>query len=168
MELQGPTVQRHEVQILTVHFQFSGQVESVGPVANFLNDSTRCSLSLHDVQFAPIGPASPLKAISRPHVVVCKSEIVLVYFTSAEIRASIRTLVRREPLVAYTPLAVCRGHFHMPAEARMSDFLDFTPGNILFVTDARSFPLVELPAPFPTDADLLMVERSHISFYHPA
>jgi hypothetical protein len=168
MELQAPLAQRHEVQILTVHFQFSGQIETVGPVANFINDPTRDCFSLYDVRMAHLTPGSPLKTISRPHVVVRKPHIVLLYFTSAEIRTSIRTLTRRELLVAYTPVAVCRGYFHMPAEANVRDFLGVTPGDLLPVSEAHIFPMIELPAPFPAQADLVMVGRPHLQFYHAA
>lgn len=168
MELEGPRVQRHDVQILTTRFQFSGQVETVGPVANFIDDPTRDNLSLYDTHLAPLTPGTPLKAISRPHVVVRKSQIVLLYFTSAEIRASIRTLTRRELLVAYTPVAVCRGYFHMPTEADVRDFLSIIRGNLLPVTEPLIFPLRELPAPFPTKADLMMVGSPHLQFYHTA
>jgi hypothetical protein len=168
MELEGPRVQRHDVQILTTRFQFSGQVETVGPVANFIDDPTRDSLSLYDTRLASLTPGTPLKAISRPHVVVLKSQIVLLYFTSAETRASIRTLTRRELLVAYTPLAVCRGYFHMSSEADVRDFLSLARGDLLPITQAHIFPLVELPEPFPAEAELVMVGRSHLHFYHTA
>ena len=168
MELDGPLVQRHDVQILTTRFQFSGQIETVGPVASFIDDPTRDNLSLYDTRMAPLTPGTPLKAISRPHVVVRKSQIVLLYFTSAEIRASIRTLTRRGLLVAYTPLAVCRGYFHMSSEAAVRDFLGLVRGAMLPITQAHIFPLVELPEPFPAEADLVMAGRSHLHFYHTA
>jgi hypothetical protein len=168
MELEGPRVQRHDVQILTTRFQFSGQVETVGPVANFINDPTRDNLSLYDTHLASLTPGTPLKAISRPHVVVRKSQIVLLYFTSAETRAAIRTLARRELLVAYTPLVVCRGYFHMSSEADVRDFLSLVRGDFLPITEAHIFPLVELPEPFPAEAELVMAGRSHLHFYHTA
>ncbi len=166
MALQAPPVQRHDVQILTVPFQFSGQLETVGPVFNFINDPSRDSFSLYDVRLMPLTSGSPLKGLFHPHVVVRRSQIVLLYFTSAETRASIRLIVRRELLVAYTPLAVCRGYFHMAAEASVRDFLAITPGDLLPITEAHVFPLIELPAPFPTKADLLLASRFHLQLYH--
>ncbi len=166
MELQAPPIYRHEVQILTAHLQFSGQLETVGAVDNFINDPARDSLSLYDVHMAPLMPGSPLKTISRPHVVIRKPQIILIYFASAETRASIRMLARRELLVAYTPVAVCRGYFHMPTEANVRDFLGTIPGDLLPITEAHIFPFIELPAPFPAEADLVMMSRSHILAYH--
>jgi hypothetical protein len=93
---------------------------------------------------------------------------MLLYLASAETRDSIHTLARSEPLVAYTPLAVCRGHFHMPAEANVNEFLSVTPGQFLPVTQAKVFPLYELPQPFPTETDILLLGRDHLQLYHPA
>ena len=168
MVLEAPPIQRHEVQLLTAHFQFSGHIETVGPVDNFINDPTRDDFSLYDVRLASLTPGSPLKTFSRPHVVVRKPHIVFLYFTSAETRASIHTLARRELLVAYTPIAVCRGYFHMPTEANVRDFLGVVPGDLLPVTEAHIFPLAELPAPFPAEASLVMASRAHLHCYHTA
>jgi hypothetical protein len=71
-------------------------------------------------------------------------------------------------MMIYTPIAVCRGYLPMPAEARIGDFLGVVPGELLPVIDARIFPFVELPAPFPLEADLMLMGRSHWLFYHPA
>ncbi len=168
MGLKAPPSQRHEVQILTSRFQFSGQLETVGPVDNFVNDPARHNLSLYDVHIAPLTPGSPLQGILRPYVVIRKSRIVFLHFTSAETRASISTYPRRELLVIYMPMAVCRGHLHVPTEARLGDFLDVIPGSLLPVTEARIFPLVEMPAPFPVEAEMVLIGRSHVLFYHTA
>ncbi len=166
MGLQAPPTQRHDVQILTLDFQFSGQLETIGPVLNFINSPGRDSLSLHDAHLAPLTPGSPLKGISHSHVVVRKPQIVLLCLISPESRASIRTLARRELLVAYTPVAVCRGYFHMSAEAKVRDFLEVTPGDLLPITEAQIFPLVELSAPFTTRAELILAGRAHLQLYH--
>lgn len=161
-------IQRHDVQILTVDFQFSGQLETIGALLNFINDPARDSLSLYDAHLAPFRPSSPLKGFSRPHVVVRRPYIVFLYFASAETRTSLKLLARQELLIAYTPVAVCRGYFHMSAEASTRDFLDVTPGGFVAVTEARLFPLVEFPVPFPTESELLMVGRAQVQSYHPA
>ncbi len=168
MALQAPPTHRHEVQVLTADFQFSGQLETVGPVGNFINDPTRDSMALYDVRVTPLTPNSPLGPVSRSHVVVRKQAIVLLYLTSAESRASVHALARSELLVAYTPVAVCRGQFHMPTEANLNEFLGVTPGEFLPITDAQVFPLVLIPDPFPTTAEVLLLGRAHLQLYHPA
>ncbi len=165
---QAPPVHRYETQVLTAQFQIRGQLEAVGLVDNFINDPARDCLAFYDVRLMPLTPGTPLRPMSRSHIVLRKSEIVLLYLTSAEARSSIRTLTRRELLVAYTPVAVCRGYFHMPAEANVNDFLGVTPGDLLIITEARVFSLIELPDPFPAEIDVLLLGRTHLQFYHPA
>jgi hypothetical protein len=165
---EAPPIERHDVQILTPLFQYSGQLEAVGTVFSYINDPQRNSLSLYDAQLVPLTPGGLLKHISRPHVIIRKPQIAFLTFASAETRASIRVLVKKELLVAYTPVAVCRGYFHMPAEANVREFMDVTQGELLTVTEAQLFPLIRLPAPFPTQVELLLVGRSHLQFYHPA
>jgi hypothetical protein len=101
-------------------------------------------------------------------IVVQRSQVAFLYFGSSETRDSIRLLTREEPLVAYTPVAVCRGNFHITAEARVKDFVETVAGYFIPVTDAQIFPLVELPAPFPLKVDLLMLGRGQIQTYHSA
>lgn len=168
IEGMAPPIQRHEVKIITVGFQFSGQLEVVGALLNFINDPIRDSLSLYEAHLTPLTPGSPLKGLFRPHLVVRRPHVVFMYFPSAETRASLKLLARRELLVAYTPVAVCRGYFHMSAEASVRDFLDVTQGSLVAVTEARLFPLVEFPAPFPLEAELLMLGRAQVQSYHPA
>jgi hypothetical protein len=168
MVLQAPPVERQAVSIITPRFQITGHLETIGVPFSFVNDVGRDSLSLYDAHLAPLTPGGPLKGFLRPHIVIRRREIVLLHFASAETRASVRTLRRKELLVAYTPVAVCRGYFHMADEANVNDFLDDFTGALLPITETRVFPLVELPAPFPTEADLLLVGLSHLQFYHPA
>jgi len=153
--------------MLTSHFQFSGQLETVGPVGVFINDPTRESFSLYDVHFLPLTPGSPLRGIARPHVVVLRSQIMLLSLDSEEGRQSITTFARRELLTIYTPIAVCRGHFPLPAEARIADFLGVIPGELLALLDAHIFPFIDLPNPFPSQAEMLLIGRQSMLFYHP-
>jgi hypothetical protein len=159
---------QHPVQILTTNFQFTGQLETVGDVTTYINDSTRQSLSLHDAYLTPLTPGSPVRGLNRPHIIVLRPQTVFLYFTSAETRASIRKLPKEELLVAYTPIAVCRGYFHMSAEARLRDFTDVVQEFLIPVSEAHIFPLIEFPAPFPTEVDLLLVGLSQLQSYHPA
>ncbi|RLC97007.1 MAG: hypothetical protein DRI77_07795 [Chloroflexi bacterium] len=168
MVLQGPPTHRLPVSIITPFFQIVGQIETIGTPFTFINDADRRGFSLYDVSITPLAAGGPLKSFSRPYVIIRRSEIVFLYFISAETRSSIHTLRRSELLVAYTPLAVCRGYFHMADEANVSDFLEDIASVLLPITDVQIFPLNELSASFPTNPDLLLMGRSYLQFYHPA
>jgi hypothetical protein len=168
MGLGGPSSERHDVQILTSGFQFAGQLETLGPAGQYINQSERYSLSLYDVHLSPLTPGSPLKGIFRPHAIVLRSQVIFLYLASEEAQASVSTFTRKDLMMIYTPIAVCRGYLPMPAEARIGDFLSVVPGELLPVIDAQIFPFKELPSPFPLKADLMLMGRSHWLFYHPA
>lgn len=159
--------QRHGVLILTANFQYGGQLEAVGPAFEFINAAARDSLSLYDAHLTPLTPGSPMRGLSRPHVVVRRQQVIFLYFEDAETRASVRRLARSESLVVYTPVAVCRGRFHMSAESRLDNFLDSVQDRLLPISEARIFPLLELPAPFPAEADIILIGRDQVLSYHP-
>jgi hypothetical protein len=48
----------------------------------------------------------------------------------------------------------------------MKDFFDMTSGSYTVMTEASIFPLTELVAPFPRQADLIMVNRFYVDIYH--
>lgn len=168
MVLKGPPTQRLQVSIITTHFQINGQLETIGTPFSFVNDAARESLPLYEVNVTPLATGVPLKGFSRPHIIIRRSKIVFLYFESGEARSSIHTLRRSELLVAYTPVAVCRGHFHMADEANIGDFIEDIASVLLPVTEAQIFSFSELTAPFPTAPELVLVGRSHLQFYHPA
>ena len=168
MGLAGPPSERHDVQILTRGFQFAGQLETIGAAGQYINQAERHNLSLFDVHLSPLTPGSPLKGIFRPHAVVLRSQVIFLYLASEEAQASVSTFMRKDLMMIYTPIAVCRGYLPMPAEARIGDFLGVVPGELLPIVDAHIFPFVELPAPFSLEVDLMLMGRSHWLFYHPA
>lgn len=163
-----PQKLQHRVQILTLSFHFTGYLETVGPPTEFLDAEHRDGLVLYDARLAPLTPGGMVKGLSQPQVTIRRREIVLLHLADAESQATIRTLPRRELLIAYTPLAVVRGAFHLPTEAAMTDFLSTTPGELLPVRDVLLFLLSPPPLTFPDRADLMLVGRRHIQFYHRA
>jgi hypothetical protein len=169
MELHGPPVRRHPVQVLTPSIQCDGQLEIVGNPIDFLNDSTRDALILHEASLGSIPPTGPVKGLSRSRVSVRKQEVVFLHFAEPEaILSQIRLLTREELMIAYTPLAILRGAFHLPAEISLNDFLATLPNSFLPITQASLFMLAELPSPFPQRCELLVIGRPHIWLYHTA
>jgi hypothetical protein len=165
VELAGPPIHRHAVQILTPSFQFSGELEVVGNLVDFLNDAVRDALILHQAQITPLVRGGAMKDMARPQVSLRKQEVVFLYLTEPEVRAEVRLMARKEPLIIYTSLAVLRGELHLPAEVRANDFLAATSGIFIPVTSARLFMLTDL-SPFPDACDFLLLGRRCIRFYH--
>ena len=160
------TLQRYDVQVLGHMFQFVGQMEPVGQAMDYFNDENRSTFPLYDVAISPLAPGSPLKRISRPDIVVGDNELGIVYFLDPDYRQSVAMLKNFDRVIAYTPHAVLRGNFHRGAETRLADLFDLVQGHFLAMTDVSVFPLTDLPAPFPEQADLLIVNRFYVNVYH--
>lgn len=165
--MQRPTVQQTDVQILTSTFQLAGRFEFFGPPLIYLNDPERDGIVLTDARIAALDPNVPFKGLNRPVATIRRSQVALLHLVDPEIQAKANLLRREERLVTYTPMAILQGDYHMSVESQVEDFLSTTSGEFLPLTDARVFPLVSLPMPFPQHCDLLLVARPFIQMYHP-
>lgn len=160
------TLQRYDVQILGRMFQFVGQMEPIGRLIDFLGDPERTTYPLFDVKISPITPGGPLSGITRPEAVVSTQEMGLIYFLDAEYRQKVDVLQTSDRIIAYTPHAILRGSLHRGAETRLRDLFDILTSVFTPMTNVSIFPLTELPAPFPREADLLIINRLYVSAYH--
>jgi hypothetical protein len=161
------TLQRYDVQVVGRMFQFVGQMEPIGRTMDYFNDETRSTFLLYDAKISPVTPGSPLAGIARSEIAVGDSELGLVYFLDPEYRQKVDVMKTSDRVIAYTPHAVLRGNFHRAAETRLMGLFDMMQGSFLAMTDVSVFPLTALPAPFPRQADLLIVNRFFINLYHP-
>lgn len=160
------TIQHYDVQILGRTFQFVGQMQPIGRLLDFLGDSERMTYPLFDVKISPITPGGPLSGISRPEIVIGTSEMGLIYFLDQEYRQKVDVLKTADRVIVYTPHAILRGNMHRGGEGKLRDLFDMTSGKYLAMTDVSIFPLTELPAPFPREADMLIINRFYVSVYH--
>jgi hypothetical protein len=160
------SLQRYDVQVLGRRFQCAGQMEPVGPLLDYLNKGNRSTFPMFDVKLMPIESAGPLTAISRPEIILSAQELGVIYFLDSEYRRQVQMLRQFDRIIAYTPHAVLRGNFHRGAETRLRDLLDMLSGAFLAMTEVSIFPTTSLPGAFPQQADLLVVNRLHVQFYH--
>ena len=160
------TLERRDVQILGRNFQFDGQMEPVGQVLDYLNSEGRSTFPLFDVKIFPLPPSGPLKGTTQPEITADNGELGLIYFLDPDYRQQIQVMRNADRVIAYTPHAVLRGNFHRGVETRLRDLFDMLQGAYLAMTDVSIFFTTELAAPFPTRADVLLVNRHFVSFYH--
>jgi hypothetical protein len=160
------TLERRGVQILGRNFQFDGQLEPVGQVLDYLNSEGRSTFPLFDVKILPLLPGGPFKGTTQPEITADNRELGLIYFLDPDYRQQIQVMRNADRVIAYTPHAVLRGNIHRGVETRLRDLFDVLQGAYLAMTDVSIFFTTELPAPFPTRADLLIVNHHYVSFYH--
>lgn len=163
-----PPTHDHSVHILTPTHILVGQLETVGPPLEFLNDPLRDGLILKNARVAPLNPDLPLKDMTLPQVTLRRQEIIMLMLTDPESQSQINIMHREEALIVYTPLTVVRANFHLPAEARITDFLSSVSGELQPVSDVNLFLLFSPPLPFPEQSALSLIGRQYIQFYHEA
>ena len=131
---------------------------------DFFNDTNRQDIQFKDATAKMLG--GPMGAITRPQLVIPKTDIVALYIDDAGARANIHLLRRIERCILYLPGLVCRAEVHMGAETRWQDALDLMPNDFFGATAAMAYPLAALPGPFPQQTDLLMLNRRHVKMFH--
>lgn len=165
MERRPPT-QTYSVQVLTPSYQFAGNLEVIGSLIEFLNDSSRDGLVLTDVHIAPLTPGGTLKDLARSSITVRRDEIVFISFP--DLQPEVRTLQRKEYYIAYTPVAVVKCAFHLLAETITTDFVTSMTGDLLPISEVHVFLFTPSRLPFQDRADLMLIGKRHIQFYHSA
>lgn len=159
-------LERYDVQVLGSRFQFEGQMEPIGALLDYLNDENRSAFPMYDVTLFPIVAKGPLSRITRSQIVVNLNEVGLIFFRDPDYRQRVQRLRNMDRVIAYTPHAILRGNVHRVGETRLRNLFDMAAGVFLVMTDVSVFPLTELPAPFPQDADLLVVNRLFVNVIH--
>jgi hypothetical protein len=153
---------------MTASYQVNGILETVGPTLEFINDTNRDGLVMTDVRVAPLSTGGISRELSLPQMTLRRHEIIFVAFELPESREGLHLMQRREYIIMYTPVAVVRAGVHLPAETLTNDFLTSTTGDLLPVSDAQIHLFTTPSLPFSTQADLLMIGRGGIQFFHDA
>ncbi len=160
------TLERYDVQVVGSRYQFDAKMEPVGRALDYLNSEDRSTFPLFDVRMYPIAPTGRLGEIARPEITVMRSELGLIYFLDAAYRRQVQPLKNFDQVIAYTSHVVLRGNFHHGAETRLRDLFEIMQGSFFPMTEVSLFPTTELPAAFPQQADLLIVNRNYVNLYH--
>lgn len=158
-------VTHYPVQVITPEFLVHGRFEPMGPILDFLNDVNRAYLPLADATLYNL--AGKLKPSARPLVILSKSDICGLYVDDAKGRESLRLLKRVEKVIVHMPNLVCRGEIHVGSETRQVDIFDVLVGTFFALTNVALFPLIQLPAEFPLQPELLLAHKSNVQVYYP-
>jgi hypothetical protein len=165
MPIAPAQLPRYPVQVLTTAYHIQGILEPIGPIISYLNDVNRQYIPFLDATVNSLAPG-PLGKVTRPQLIIPKTDLVAMYLDDATARASVQHMKRVERYIAYLPSLVCRGEFHLGTDTRWQDILSLLIGDFFGITAVTAFPLVTLPGPFPQQADLLILNRAHVRMLH--
>ena len=158
---------RYEATVVTTTFQIMGQIEPIGPWLDFLNTNGKSVLPVHDAHVLMIG-TSVGPASKKPQVNVNLRDVCFIYLPDRNSHQTVHMLRNVQTAIAHIGPVICRGEWHMGMDATLSTFVDDLPANFFPITNADLHAKVVMPAPLPHKADMILVNRLHVSIYHPA
>ena len=158
---------RYEATVITSTFQITGQIEPIGPWLDFLNTRDKITLPVYNTHVLAIG-TSVGPAPEKPQVYVNRHDICFIYLPDRNSHQTVHMLRNVQTAIAHIGPVICRGEWHMGMDATLATFIDDLPGNFFPVTNADLHAKVTLPVALPHKAELILVNRLHVSVYHPA
>ena len=158
---------RFEATVITSSFQITGQIEPIGPWLDFLNARDKITLPVYSAHILAIG-TSVGPAPEKPQVLVSRHEVCFIYLPDRSSHQTVNMLRNVQTAIAHIGPIICRGEWHMGVDATLATYLDYLPGNFFPITNADLHAKVILPAPLPHKAELILVNRLHVSVYHAA
>jgi hypothetical protein len=158
---------RYEATVITTAFQVTGQIEPIGPWLDFLNAKDKLTLPVYNAHILAIG-TSVGPAPEKPQVYVNRHDICFIVLPDRNSHESVHMLRNVQAAIAHIGPVICRGEWHMGVDATLATFVDDLPGNFFPVTNADLHAKAAMPAPLPHKAELILVNRLHVTVYHPA
>ena len=158
---------RYEAIVITTAFQITGQIEPIGPWLDFLNAKDKFTLTVYNAHILAIG-TSVGPAPEKPQVYVNCRDICFIYLPDRNSQQTVHMLRNVQTAIAHLGPVICRGEWHMGADATLATFIDDLPGDFFAVTNADLHAKVALPGPLPHKAEMMLVNRQHVAVYHPA
>ena len=157
---------RYDATVITTAFQITGQIEPIGPWLDFLNARDKVILPVYHAHLLAIG-TSVGPAPEKPQVYVNHHDICFIHLPDRNSHQTVHMLRNVQTAIAHIGPVICRGECHMGADATLATFVDYLPGNFFPITNADLHAKVALPVPLPHKAELILVNRLHVSVYHP-
>jgi hypothetical protein len=158
---------RWDATVITTEFQITGQIEPIGPWLDYMNTKDKYTLPIHNARILAIG-TSVGPAPEKPLVMVNRADVCFIYLPDRNSHQTVNMLRNVKAAIAHLGPVICRAEWHMGVDATLLTFMDDLAGNFFPVTNADLHAKVALPAPLPHKADLLLVNRLHVTIYHPA
>ena len=158
---------RYEATVITTAFQITGQIEPIGPWLDYLNAKDKITVPIYNAHTLAIGTAVG-PAPEKPQVYVNCHDICFIYLPDRNSHQTVHMLKNVQTVIAHIGPVICRGEWHMGMDARLATFVDDLPGDFFAVTNADLHAKVALPGPLPHKAEMMLVNRQHVSVSHPA
>ncbi len=155
------------IRVYTLSYLLTGEVESQDAFLSWLNNPSKESLNLSEVEGLTLDPDAVLTSVTQREVVVPKHQVMAIDMMSPEAAAWVTMPPRAEMAVLYTPRFIIQAYVHPAGDMRVSNLFNVMSGLLFPTSHAQLHPIVPT-RDLPTDyARLLIVNRSCVDFFHP-
>jgi hypothetical protein len=154
------------VEILTGHFQISGDLEVRGNPSVYVNDASFDVFAVHKATMTPLAPGTSVGPVKVPLLYVPKTEPHVMLVGNLEPKDA-QLLPNKINLVAFTDTYVIKANFHAGPETKADDVLFYATGPYFPATEAEIYAMRPLTADLGGQADLVFVHRNHVRTFYP-
>lgn len=155
-----------QVRVYTPAYLLTGEVEETHSFLGWLNNKDKTTLDLHNVEALLLDPNSSIPATAAGQVTLHKSQVVAIDMFSPAAQQALKVTGRPELAVLYTARFIIQANLHPTGEMPISRIPDVVKSNFVAVTQAQLHPLVptrRLPA---LESPVMILNWSHVDFYH--
>jgi hypothetical protein len=159
--------QHFAVELLTEHYFFSGALEPLGMLQNYLNHPERVTLQFKQISGGALDAGSKLPTLQAEEIWMRRDEILAIRFLDPLSPATMQLLPRKEKLRVFLPRFIIQAVFRCGVDTNLADLFDTMNSYWAPATDAMVHPLLPCAAPVFSAATLLLINRRHLRFYQP-
>ncbi len=168
MQLGGIELPEYPAEVITQEYLLRGRFRPIGPMLAYLNDSERRYIQFNQATLLPFDAASPMGKLERPTVMVRKDNVVAISLLDEAGGDAAQLLVTKHKMIVYSTTFVIQGYFHMGADDVPMDVLSSSSHDFMGATDANIYPLKDVQNRPQTAAQVMLVNRHGVLFYHQA
>ncbi len=155
-----------QVRVLTPAYLLTGQVEETQSFLGWLNNKDKSTLDLHNVEGLVLDPQSSIPATAARLVTLHKSQVVAIDMFTPQAQQAVKVTGRAELAVLYTGRFLIQANLHPSGDMPINRIPDVVKSNFVAVTQASLHPLLptrQLPS---LTSALMILNWSHVDFYH--
>jgi hypothetical protein len=154
------------IRVYTPAYMLIGQSESTNAFQGWLNNPTKQTLDLFEVQGLSLDPEATFVNFSQHMITLPKTQIEGIGLVSPEAQSSVQMPSRAELSVLYTHRFVIQANMHPSGDISVSNLFNVASGDFFPVSDARLHPVIPTRN-LPTDhAPVLVLNKHHVNFFH--
>ena len=158
----------YQSQVIARDYLLSGGFQPIGPMLPFLNDAGRRFIQFKDATLNALDADNPLAKLQPSAVMLNKDDIVAVSILDPAGFEAAQLFATKHKVIVYSDRFVIKGDLHMGADDQPLDILSSSNHDFMGMTGTTLYPLKASRSTPRPNAQLMLIHRKNILFYHLA